>query len=107
MPNSWYKQAYEQCFYCEDVTFKKAVNMFERMNISKYIYEGVVEPSYKIPARADANRAGHRKHNRGEAASSWTRPNKGESAGKHRKLHVDSPMGKSKTCLIHGPVHSS
>ena len=27
----------------------KAVNMFERMEISEYIYEGVVEPSYKNP----------------------------------------------------------
>ena len=26
----------------------------------------------------------------------WTRPDKGESAGKRRKQHVDSPTGKSK-----------
>ena len=32
--------------------------MFERMEITVYIYEGVVEPSYKKPTRADANRAG-------------------------------------------------
>ena len=33
--------------------------MFERMEITVYIYEGVVEPFYKKPTRADANRAGH------------------------------------------------
>ena len=31
MPNRWYKQAYVQGFDCESITFKKAVNMFERM----------------------------------------------------------------------------
>ena len=31
MPNSWYKQAYVQGFYCESITFKKYVNMFEHM----------------------------------------------------------------------------
>ena len=35
------------------------------------------------------------------------RPTKGESAGKHRNRHVDIPTGKSKTCIIHGPGHSS
>ena len=27
--------------------FKSDVNIFERMGIAEYIYEGVVEPSYK------------------------------------------------------------
>ena len=48
MPNSWSKQAYVQGFYCESITFKKAVNMFEHMEIVESIYEGIVEPSYKI-----------------------------------------------------------
>ena len=87
--------------------FKKSVDMFEHMEISWYIYEGVVEPSYKKPTWADANRSGCIRHKRGEAASSWTRPEKGESASKRRKRHVYSPTGKSKTCLIHGPGHSS
>ena len=42
MPNIWSKQAYVKGFYCESVTFKKAVNMFERMEIAESIYEGVV-----------------------------------------------------------------
>ena len=47
MPNSWPKQAYVQGFYFETIYFKKAVNMFERMEIGKSIYEVVVTPSYK------------------------------------------------------------
>ena len=37
MPNGWYKQAYVQGFDCESITFKKALNMFERMEISESI----------------------------------------------------------------------
>ena len=47
MHNSWSKQYYVQGFDFEFITFKKAVNMFERMDISESIYEGVVEPSYQ------------------------------------------------------------
>ena len=36
-----------------------------------------------------------------------TIPEKGEISGKRRKKHVDSPTGKPKICLIHGPGHSS
>ena len=36
-----------QGFDCESITSKSTVNMFERMEISESIYEGVVEPSYK------------------------------------------------------------
>ena len=42
MPNRWSKQAYVQGFHFESITFKKAVNMFERMEIAKYIYKDVV-----------------------------------------------------------------
>ena len=69
-PNSWSKQDCVQGFDCDYINLKKAVNMFERMEIADSIYEGVVEPSYKKPARADTNRSGHRRKNRGEAASS-------------------------------------
>ena len=81
--------------------------MFEHMEIAKSIYEGVVEPYYKNPTRTDGNHAGYSRKKIGEAASSWTLPERGESAGKRRKSHVDSPTGKSKTCLVHGPGHSS
>ena len=33
MPNSWSKQAYVQGFDCESITFKKAFNTFENMEI--------------------------------------------------------------------------
>ena len=41
--------------------------MFERMEIFESIYKVVVEPSYKKSIWADANSAGHIRHNRGEA----------------------------------------
>ena len=37
MTNSWSKKAYVQGFDCESISFKKAVNMFERMEIVEYI----------------------------------------------------------------------
>ena len=43
--------------------------MFERMEIAESIYEVVVEPSYKKPTRADANRSGHSSKKRVETAS--------------------------------------
>ena len=46
IPNSWYKQVYVQGFDFESISLKKAVNMFERMEIAESIYKGVVEPSY-------------------------------------------------------------
>ena len=42
MPNSWTKKAYVQGFDCESIIFKKALNMFESIEIAEYIYEGVV-----------------------------------------------------------------
>ena len=35
MPIRWSKQAYVQGFDCESIIFKKAVNMFDRMEISE------------------------------------------------------------------------
>ena len=81
--------------------------MFERMYISESIYEGVVEPYYKQSTKADSTCAGHSRGNIGESASSNTYSAISESSGKRRKIYVDYPMGKSKTCLIHGPGNSS
>ena len=47
MPNSWSKQAYVQGFYCGNISFKRAVNMFEHMEIAESFYEVVVTPSYE------------------------------------------------------------
>ena len=38
---------------------------------------------------------------------SWTHPDKGERSYKHIKRFVDSPTGKTKIYLIHGPGNSS
>ena len=46
IPNSQSKQPYVQGFDCESIQFKKAVNIFERMEITESIYQGVVETSY-------------------------------------------------------------
>ena len=107
MSNICYIQPYLQGFDCEYITFNNAVNMFHRMEIAESIYEDLVEPSYKKPTWEDSNCAGHSRQKREEVASSRTHPEEGESAGKHRKRYVEIPTGKSKTCLIHGPVHYS
>ena len=44
IPNICSRQAYVQGFGCETINFKKYGNVFERMEISEYIDEGVVEP---------------------------------------------------------------
>ena len=59
IPTRWSKQAHVQVFDCDYITFKKAVNMFERMEIAEYIYEGVLEPSYKQSTMEDSTRDGH------------------------------------------------
>ena len=43
--------------------------MFERIEISEYIYESIVEPYYKKTTRVDANHASLRRKMRGDAAS--------------------------------------
>ena len=43
--------------------------MFERMEISESIYEGVVTPSYKKNTRAEANNTGLIRNKRGESDS--------------------------------------
>ena len=70
MPNSWINQAYVQGFDWKYITLKKAVNMFEWMDISESIYKGVLETSYKKITGADANRDGNSRIKRGEAALS-------------------------------------
>ena len=89
MPNIWRNKEYVEWFDCESITFKSAVNIFERMEIAEYIYEGVLEPSYKKPTREDANSAGHISKMRGEATSSNNYSKMIERSGKHIKRYVD------------------
>ena len=51
MRNIWIKQAYLQGFDCKYINFNKSVNMFERMKILEYIYEGSIDPDYKKSTR--------------------------------------------------------
>ena len=63
--------------------------MFERMEISESIYEGVVEPSYKKNTRSDANRAGHISNKIGKAALSKTHPVTGGGlASDVKNMHI-------------------
>ena len=45
--------------------------MFDSMEISESIYEGVVELSYKKPTLSDAKRSGHSRIKRVESTLSW------------------------------------
>ena len=84
MPNSWSKQAYVQGFDGETISFLKAVNMFERMEITD-IYEGVVSPSYKKIVWSESNHTGLSRNKIVEAILSNTPPAKDESARKRSK----------------------
>ena len=68
IPNICIRQAYMQELDCETITLR-AVNIFELMETSEYIYEVVLEPHYKKPAREYFNRTGHSRKMRGEVAS--------------------------------------
>ena len=81
--------------------------MFELMEIDEQVYEGGT-PS-KTTNGEDSNCAGHiRKYKGGESALS-TNPKKG-CIGKCKKNYAghpsDAPTG-GKTCLLHGPGHST
>ena len=77
------------------------------MEITESIYKGVVEPLYKKLTQAYANRSDHGRSKRGESASSNTLPLTVESADKRKKRYVYQSNNKFKTCLVHGPIHSS
>ena len=47
---------YVQGFDCENISFKRSVNLFERMEIAEIIYEGAATPSYKKTTRKESNR---------------------------------------------------
>ena len=61
------------------------------MDIAEYIYEGVVEPSYKQSNSAYSTRSGHNSKNIWEYTSSHTYSVMSESSDKDRKRYVDHP----------------
>ena len=84
--------------------------MFECMENSESIYEGVFEKPSKNPTYlAYANRDGHIRENRVEFSLSNYNPEKGSRAGKHKTINTYNPSGKSmgKHCMFHGYGHSS
>ena len=72
-----------QEYDCESITIKKYVNMFERIELSEYIYEGILEPSPTTYSKTS------------------------ECSYNHRKRYVHHNKDRSQlSCLIHGPGHS-
>ena len=63
--------------------------MFERMEIAEFIYESMIEISYKQSTRAYATRFEHSRQKREESDSSHTYYETSESVGKLRKRNVD------------------
>ena len=101
------KHAYVQCFEFDSINIQRTVNMFERMEIAEYIYEGVLELSYKKYTGLDATCSGQIRYKRGEPASLHTYFTMNERAENHREGYVCHSKGESKTCLIQGPRNSS
>ena len=69
--------------------------MFQRMEISESIYEGVVTASYKKATQAEANRTELSKNKRGYSALSNTHPAKDESSRKRSKRYVNRSKSAS------------
>ena len=57
--NHWSKRSSGHDFDFEPAFLKQAVNIFESLEISENIYEGVLEPSYKKSTRKESNHSGH------------------------------------------------
>ena len=64
------------------------------MEIAEYIYEVVLEPSYKKRTRAYANSFGHIRNKILYATLSQTYPVMEKNYVNRRKLYVDCPSGK-------------
>ena len=105
--NGWANKSYLQGWDFEGKTYNETYEIFKNMEITKQVYEGVT-PS-KTTIRVDTKCASHRRKQKGGEPASPTNPEKG-CAGKRKKKHAghtsNRPTGE-KTCLLHGPGHSS
>ena len=63
MPNERAKQSDLQGWYFELNTYKETCTMFERMEVAEKVYEGGTP--YKTQTRAEANRHGHVRKQKG------------------------------------------
>ena len=82
--------------------------MFECMEIAEAIYKGGA-PS-KNTQRAEADRASFGRKKKGRASTLPYNPEQGRSGkrkGRNAGHLSDEPTGAKKTCLLHGPGHSS
>ena len=108
VPNSWAQQVYLQGWYSKGRTYNDTCNNLERMEIVKAIYKGGA-PS-KNTQRAEANRDSSGRKEKGGASASPSKPDQVHS-GKRKRSNTghpsNEPTGANKTCLIHGPGHSS
>ena len=75
-----------QGFDFETVTLKRAINMFKSMELSEYIYEGVLYYYYKIKnTREESNLDRHSSKMRGGSSLSNSNPEMDSRAGKCKK----------------------
>ena len=82
--------------------------MFEHMEIAETVYEGGT-PSKITKLRTDVSRDNYGRKSKGGKAAFPTNPEKG-CAGKRKKHYAGHPRYWStvdKTCLVHGPGHST
>ena len=81
--------------------------MTKHMEIAEQVYKRGTP--YKITTESYANRASNVSKRKGREAASTTYTEKGRDV-KFKKNHAghlsDCPTG-DKTCLVHGPVHST
>ena len=106
MPNGWNKKYNLQGFGF-DIHFEKCLNIFDQMEISELIYEGVVLP-YKNPTeRSDANHAGLVRKQIGQIFYSSNNSNNFRLSVNIKSIHSDNPSDKliGKHCMIHGSVN--
>ena len=82
--------------------------MFERMEIVEVIYEGGATSKNNSRAESDPTISGRKK--KGGASASPSNPEQGRNGKRKRSNAVHpsgEPTGANKTCLLHGPGHSS
>ena len=108
VPNSWVKKSYLQGWDFEMKTYKETCATFEQLEIAEKFYGGG-KPS-QTPTRAYAKDGGHVSKLKGGEDALPTNPKKGRS-GKRKTKNAGHPSdaltGDKKTCMLHGPGHSS
>ena len=78
--------------------------MFEQMEVAEQVHKG--GESYKTPTKAESNRDGHFRKQKGWEAASSTRSEKlrsGKRKTKNAGHRSYAPVRGKETCLLHGP----